>query len=383
MFSAVLFCQDRVAARTIEQAAQASRDVCIYKTLHVYPSPYELAPLVTSLRPDVVFVDLYDMAEAHVLVRTIRVVCPEAAVIGFSEVCDARLEREAREAGVAEILSPPVTEQRFQQVMQRALNKARPPVQNNLLAFLPAKAGSGSTTVALNLAGCLVQDLEQSVLLVEADLRSGPISILLKFSAEHSIVDALQMASVLDGTLWNRVVVQAQGLDVLPGGRLHEGKLVSWSGYRQLLEFVQSRYDNLVVDLPEVVHDATVEVVRRARHVFIVTTPELPHLVLARQRRQELAERGVPIERVGFVLNRWAKGDVKMEYVEQLPDSRVAAVFPNDYHCVRRAIQEGRLVGRKSELGRAFSLFAARVVGVIPKVRPEASSPVADSVIPG
>lgn len=383
MFSAVLFCQDRVAARAIEQAAQASRDICIYKTLNVYPSPYELAPLVTSLHPDVVFVDLCDMAEAHVLVRTVRVVCPEAAVIGFAEVCGDGLEREARDAGVVEILSSPVSEQKFQQVLQQALSKARPRLRENLLAFLPAKAGSGSTTVTLNVAGCLAQDLERSVLVVEADLHSGPISILLKFAAEHSIVDALQMASVLDGTLWSRVVVKAQGLDVLPGGRLKEGKVVSWSGYHQLLQFAQSRYSAVVVDLPELIHDASVEIVRRARHVFIVTTPELPHLVLARQRRQELVERGVPIERLGFVLNRWAKGDVKMEYVEQFLDSRVAAVFPNDYHCVRRAIQEGRLVGRKSELGRAFSAFASRLAGVSPKVQTKTSSPILNSLIPG
>jgi pilus assembly protein CpaE len=253
------------------------------------------------------------------------------------------------------------------------VRKARPDLQDNLLAFLPAKAGSGATTVALNVAGALAKDSEQKVLVIDADVHSGLISILLKVQAEYSLMNALENAAMLDGTLWSRIVAQAHSLDLLLSPKPSKPAMISWSKYHQLLQFVSDRYDHIVVDLPEVVNDATVEIVRRARRVFIVTTPELPALVLARQRCMMLKGRGIPPQRIGIVVNRWRKDEIEIAEIERFLEEPVSGVFQNDYQCVRRAIQEGRLVGPKSELGRAFAGFARAIAsgGPVPPERPE------------
>lgn len=373
MFSAMLFAQNRVVAKTIEWIALESQDVCIYKTMHAFPAPYELTRLMSTFKPDVAFVELNPLEEALALTRAVRLLASHTAVIGY--VCDApdpELEK-AHDAGVIEILPLPLSLEGLQGAMDRAMQKARPELQDNLLAFLPAKAGSGATTVALNLAGCVARDSDQKVLVIDADLHSGLVSVLLKVQAEYSILHALDNAAILDGTLWSRIVSQAHGLDLLPTPKPNRSALISWSKYHQLLTFVRGRYDEVVVDLPEVVNDATVEIVRRARRVFVVTTPELPSLVLARQRCLVLKERGIPDQRVGIVVNRWKKDEIAVLEIERFLEKPVAAVFQNDYQCVRRAIQEGRLVGPKSELGRAFAAFARKLTTPGPAVeRPPA-----------
>jgi pilus assembly protein CpaE len=367
MFSAMLFAQDRVGSKTIERIALESRDICIYKTMHVFPTSYVLTRLMNTFKPDLIFVELSPLEDALVLARTARVLARHTAVIGYLwKAPDPEVER-ACDAGVLEILPSPLTREGLQGAVERAVSKARPELQDNLLAFMPAKAGSGATTVAIQVAGCLARDLDKKVLMIDADLHSGLVGVLLKVQAEYSIVHALENAAQLDGTLWGRIVTQAHGLDLLLTPQPIRPAAMSWGNYHQLLQFVRGRYDEVVVDLPEVVNDATGEIVRRAKRVFLVTTPELPALVLARQRCSMLEERGVPPHRVEIIVNRWKETEIAIQEIERLLQERVAAVFHNDYQCVRRAIQEGRLLGPKSVLGRAFAAFAGRLSGVTPQ----------------
>jgi len=372
MFSAVLFSSDRDAASLIEEAARASQEVCIYNALYAFPSSYELMRMLETFKPDIVFVEIGSNGEGSKLAQAARVIRGDAAIIGFSRYGEEAFV-EAGEGGIQEILCSPLTPEIFEQTLIRAMRQARPPLEENLLAFLPAKGGSGSTTIALNLAGCLANDLDQKVLVMEADLRSGLMSVLLKLQPERSILDALEHAGLLDGTLWSRIVTHAHGLDMLLSPRPKDSILVSWANYHRILQFAKARYDSIFVDLPEVVNEATAEIVRRAKKVFVVTTSELPALVLARQRRQELVDRGVSPDRVGFVLNRWTKRDTDREQLMKFLEAPLAAVFQNEYHSVRRAVQEGRLIGRKSELGRTLSAFASRLAG--PDAKPSKRSP--------
>ena len=361
MFSAMLFARDRVGSKAIEGIALESQEVCIYKTMHAFPSPYELTRLMNTFQPDVVFVELDPLDRALVLAREVRLLASQTAVIGYRwDRPNGELEK-VHESEVVEILPSPLTLPGLQATMERAMSKTRPEPQDNLLAFLPAKAGSGASTVAINLAGCLAQEVEKKVLVIDADLDSGLLSMLLKVRCEYSVLHALDNAALLDGTLWSRIVAQAYCLDLLAAPQPNRPAAVSWAKYHRLLQFVRSRYDAVVADLPEVVNDASVEIVRRAKRVFVVTTPELPSLVLARQRCLMLKERGVPAQRVGIIVNRWKKDEIEIPEIERFLEGSVAAVFHNDYQCVRRAIQEGKLVGPKSELGRAFAGFAQKL----------------------
>ena len=126
-----------------------------------------------------------------------------------------------------------------------------------------------------------------------------------------------------------------------------------------------------MVDLPEVVNDATVEIVRRAKETYIVATPELPSLVLANQRRKELIKRRILDERIGVILNRWQKTEINIQDIEEFLNRPVSFVLPNDYHSVRRAVQEGRLIGKRSELGRSLSTFAGTLTPTaVPETAP-------------
>jgi len=384
MFSAVLCGYERNESRAIEQLAVESRHVCIYKFMSKLPSTYELTVLLNTFSPDIFFLELKQWESALLLSRQVRVIRQETAIIGFGAKLEEGKAREAADAGIVEVLPPEPSREQFQRSVSQAMERCRIVMPDNLVAFLPAKAGSGSTTVAMNVAGCLARNLEQKVLFVEADVRSGLVSVLLKLPAEHTILDALDNAGWLDGTLWDRIVVKAHDLDLLVTLRPKSATVVPWSNYHQLLQFVQPRYHTVVVDLPELVNDATVEIVRRARRTFVVCTTELPSLVLARHRCAELKSKGIPADRISIILNRWNQQELTVNDMEQFFDVPISAHFQNDYHCVRRAIVEGRLVGLKSGLGKSFVAFARQLASAPPLPPPQNGGlAFLQSIIPG
>jgi Flp pilus assembly CpaE family ATPase len=118
------------------------------------------------------------------------------------------------------------------------------------------------------------------------------------------------------------------------------------------------------VDMPELVNVATAELVKAARSVCIVCTPEIPSLMLATQRRAEIAACGIPKENLHIVLNWWERGDLPMADVEKILGQPVFAVLPNDYKQVKRALLESRLISPDSSFAKACAKLGRKLNGL-------------------
>jgi len=200
------------------------------------------------------------------------------------------------------------------------------------------------------------------VLLIEGDLHSGVVSVLLNNKHGRSVLDALENSGELDYSRWMQYVARVHDVDFLLADPTKKG-LPSWTNYHHLLDFAASRYDHILVDLPEVVNDGTVETVQRAKRVFVVCTPEPPSLALAPQRCQELRGRGIPAEKIGILLNRWHKGEITASQLEELIKYPVSAVFRNDYGSVSRAARAHAFVKPGVKLGESYAAFARMLAG--------------------
>ena len=115
------------------------------------------------------------------------------------------------------------------------------------------------------------------------------------------------------------------------------------------MRFAVPKYDLVLVDLPEVINSATAEIVRRARAVYVVSTPEFASLTLSKQRCQELEHWGVDRGRVQALLNRGHKTDIGPEEAERILGCPVAMTFPNDYKTVRRSTTDAKSIDKRSE----------------------------------
>ncbi len=369
MYSAMLFGRDPVVSQTIERLARESGEVSIDKSTYSPVTPNELARMLQVFHPDLVFLELDPLEDALVLAKMVREMSSHTAIIGFhGEKPLAADLRPVAASAVEHVLPSPPTREGLWTCVELALRRMPPAIHDGLLALMPAKAGSGASTVAVHLAGSLARDCGSRVLLLDADLHSGILAMLLGIRPQYATVQALEHSRELDTTLWSKVVTPVHGFDVLATARPGPPGGASWSQYRRLLKFALPSYDAVMVDLPEVINDATEEVVRRAGRILLVTTPELPALALAGQRCQALRERGVSSERIHVIVNRWRR-ELEISQIEDLVGAPVYFALPSDYPAVCQATQEGRPLTARSELGQSFQALAQRLTGRAPAQR--------------
>jgi pilus assembly protein CpaE len=366
-----------VTADVIDQVDRycgQSADTYVCKTLDSYPHLHEVARLVNTYTPDVVFLQLWAPEENGVgpdhvrkVVEEIRMARPETSLIGLLPNADAPGLRIAAELGVLEILIQPYQHEEFRATIFRALDRSAGAVKGSVYSFLPAKSGNGATVTALNVAGSLARDYYRRVLLVEADLCSGPIAVMLKIQSDQSIVDALESSNQLTDLNWSRMVSKVNGLDVLAASGSKLAGQVSPFSYFRVLSFAQQHYDDVIVDFPGVVDEAADPLLSHSKAIYLVCTPELTSMALARRRLHHLELRGILDAALGVVLNRYDQDDSPpKEQIDELIGHQIAVQLPNDYQAIRQAIESGGFVDTGTALGKAYTDFAARLVGLEP-----------------
>ncbi len=357
MFRTVVLAPDLEFGKAVERLALESRQLFIAKTMNELPgNGYELHRLIGNYDPEIALLEITTAEAGLRLAEQLRSVAPKLAILALGGPIGASLERQFHEAGVA-LLNGAFSHRQFQLAVKEAIHAARGGAAGPLFAFLPAKAGSGATTVAFNIATGMAQTLVKKVFLLEADLHSGVIATLLDVKPKLPLIDALENSANLDYSSWTSYVVTAHSTDFLLADRVKKTPLPTWVQYHQLLRFAAGRYDAVVVDLPEVVNEATEEIVQLAQFTFVVCTPELTSLKLAEQRLQELKARAAPPDRLRLILNRWHKSDMGPDEVSAMLGHPVAAVFKNDYRSISKAIASSHPVAAATELGRSFTEF--------------------------
>ena len=364
MFRTVVLAPDQEFGKAVERLALESRHLMVNKTISGFPeNGYDVGRVISSFSPEIVLVENTGVDVTLKVSEKLRAYAPEVAVLALGGQVSMDAEQQFEAIG-ASLLNGAFSPRQFIDSIQKAIHRARQNSLGRLFAFLPGKAGSGATTVAFNVGAAIAAGLEKKVFVLEADLHSGVMSTFLDTKPKVPLIDVLQNADSLDYSSWLNAIVSSNSTDFLLADRIKKAPLPSWMHYHQLLQFASQRYDAMIVDLPEVVNEATEEIVQYAQWTFVVCTPELASLKLAEQRLQELQAHGALPERLRVVVNRWHKSDMKPEEVTSLLGYPVSFVIKNDYRAISRAIASGRPVGPDSELGRCFLDFATKLVGV-------------------
>jgi pilus assembly protein CpaE len=349
--------------RAMSESLVETGQVFVKRVLEVPPTAYELMRLLNTIEPDLYLVDLDDGESTFETVGRIRERSKSTAIIAFGDR-NHRAVETAVMAGVDAVIPFPVELPALMAAIDEAIHEKKGSPIENLYAFLPAKAGSGTSTIVVNTAARLAGDMGRKTLVIEGDLRSGVMDIMLGANRTGGIQHALERAGEMDSFEWENHLIRANGAEFLLTARDGGKAMPAWHHYHLLLNFAKPRYQMILVDLPELVNPATMEIVRRAAATFIVCTPELAPLRLAKLRCEETAAWGAPKDRIHVLLNRSHPGELGAEDLEKLIGHGVAGVFPNDYRTLREAMSEGAIPSLKSPFGRSILEFARHLTGV-------------------
>lgn len=357
VFSTVILAESELAARQLHDLARSSGVLEIIKSITPMPTGYILARLIGTFEPAVVLVDLQSGSVAFEVGAEIRQRIPKTVVFGMN--AHPGHIAMAQQAGYSALLPPGASGDDVRIELREALHRILGGVEQNLYSFIPSKAGSGASTIVFNTACAIARDRSRRVLVIDGDLRSGVQALLLNATPQGTVENLLTQAQAIDTFLWDSCIYRAHGVDFLLSGRRLDLPLPAWEHWFQVINFAKDRYDVILVDLPEVVNDATVEIVRRSRMVFTVATTEVLSLKLTQQRLMELRRWEIAEERIALMVNRHHPND---PVAKELADALGRPVFksiPNNYPVFRTAVLEGAPVLPVSKPGKVFSELAA------------------------
>ena len=368
MLRTIIIGPDAKQAQQLERAVSAlANEVNVSRVLTSYPDENELVRNLRAHAPEVVFISFeHGESAAAVIARTLQE-AEGVQFVAFHKVCDAMTLREIMRSGVRELVAEPFELSALVESLRnvKSLVEQKPPVygaKGRIYSFLPAKAGSGATTLALNLSGAISRLEKTRVLLSDLDLSSGILRFLLKIRNEHAIMEAVEHLQELDENLWHQLVTTIGKLDVMHSGPMNPNVRVDPAQVHDLDQFWLRNYDVVCVDLSGNLERYSLEIIRDSQQVFLVCTAEVPSLHLTREKLAFLKTLDLD-SRVSVVLNRVSKQSLLTpQQVQDVLGVPVMHSFVNDYLAVNRATTSGDFVDPKSKLGKQFEDLAASLM---------------------
>ena len=368
MLRTVIIGPDAKQGQQLVKALSAlANELSVGRVLLDYPDDGELIRTLRTHAPEVIFLSFERSDLAIKIVERVAQEVEGVQFVAYHQDCDATTLREIMRAGVRELVAEPFELSALVESLRnvKTLVEQRPPLytaKGRIYSFLPSKAGSGATTMALNLSGALARVPNTKVLLSDLDLSSGILRFLLKIRNEHAIMEVLDHLHELDENLWQQLVTTVAKLDVLHSGPMNPNVRVEPSQVHDVAQFWLRNYDVVCVDLSGNLERYSLEILRDSQQVFLVCTPEVPSLHLTREKLAFLKTLDLD-SRVAIVLNRVSKQSLLTpQQVQDVLGVPVMHNFINDYQAVNTATRAGEFVDPKSKLGMQFTDLAASLL---------------------
>ncbi|NOT27191.1 MAG: AAA family ATPase [Acidobacteria bacterium] len=318
-----------------------------------------------SLAPHVLVVDARGRDHLPPGLSAFRRQHPSTGAVLVVSSLDPRLMLEAMRAGVGECVTEPLTPQALDAAVRRVLTNTTE-AAGQVFAFVGAKGGVGTTTMAVNTAAALGRIAKGEVLLIDMHLAHGDGAVFLGVEPRFSVIDALENVHRMDESFFGGVVEKTDiGVHLLASSPRPRQVPIDAIKIRGLIDAASRMYRMSVLDVPR--SDMTMlDSLDTATSIVVVTSQEIAALRNAANMAETLRAR-YGTNRVKVAINRFHRESVIAHAdIERAVGGTVEHLIPSDYRSAIEALNAGRplAMDRESKLGMAFESFAKDLAGV-------------------
>jgi len=318
----------------------------------------EALQMAMQLKPDICLIDT-DLPVLNGFQATELIVLgsPETLVILVSSAEDPEQLRKAMRAGARDHLTWPIdptllveTIQKVYEVEEKrkspefvsAIDPSRLPLT---ISVTGAKGGIGKTTISVNMAISLLQEIKDRTVLVDLYTQFGDIAMMLNMTPKRTLVDLIPYLDELDADLLeDHMMVHDSGLKVLVGATAPQPlDMLSVHAIESVLNILKRTYRFIVIDVPPILHAGTLYVMSHSHIVILVANLfDLTTINDTKMLYEALSGTYVSKEKVKIVLNRVTKQNrLQTIDVERAIGQPVFAHIPNDGRLVPNSINQG------------------------------------------
>lgn len=350
----------------------------LLQTCSILATPLKLEEIATlahpgALQPDVVILDVREKNTVPASVGMLRRQHPSTGVVIVAAALEPALMLEAMRAGVTEFLTVPMTASDLHAAINRVTALGAVGSKGEVFAFVGAKGGVGTTTVAVNIATAMAQLEPGSTLLIDLHLAYGDAAVFLGTEPRYSVLDALENVQRLDKAFFSGLVGQSRsGLALLASSDRASTTPVDSASVRSLIEAASRHYAYVLLDVPRT--DVMLDALESSSRVIVVANQELATVRAATRLSASLRQR-YGRDRLSVVISRFdQQSDIAQSDVERVLGSPVAFTFPSNYRIALDALNAGRplVLDNHNKLAAALTGFAR---GLVETPEPPAATP--------
>lgn len=277
-----VFCEEQATAHVMQSAGQDRRASKAHIDVHLGGIPAAIQVYHQQQTPEVLIVETKKsrdevMAELGGLAQVCE---PTTKVLVVGHVNDVILYRELIKAGVAEYLVAPVSELQIIETVSSLFGDPEAEPLGRVIAFVGAKGGVGSSTIAHNIGWYISNTLDADTVITDLDMAFGTAGINFNSDGVQGIAEALGAKDRIDQVLIDRLLTKCTdklSLLLAPGSVDREVK-VEQSALESVLDTLRKSTPYLVVDVPNIWAPWSKHTLLHADDVVIVATPELASL---------------------------------------------------------------------------------------------------------
>jgi pilus assembly protein CpaE len=318
--------------------------------------------------PDICLVDFdKDRRTAAIIAERIHTALPETAVFAVSAQTQPEVILEAMRSGCGEYLVKPIDREQLIKAVARIGSRRRDKQEQSrgqVLAFMGAKGGCGTTTLVTQFGALLSSSLSRNTLLVDLHPDFGDAALYLKLTKTgFHLFDLLENTERLDDDfLQSFIMKHSSGLQLIPapeGSVAHRD--LAGGAISHALGFLRQRYDFILADLPPSLNAENLAVINDCDQLYLITVAEVSAIRNVVRQLEYFAEKDVPKDKIRVVLNRQDKKNVLSDaQIEKALQQKIYWRVPNHYPQVVKTIHEGDPIAQlsTSEVTRSLEAWA-------------------------
>jgi pilus assembly protein CpaE len=236
-------------------------------------------------------------------------------------------------------------------------------------AFLGAKGGAGTTTVAVNCGVELARLTKRPTVVVDLKTCLGEVALFLGVRPRFTVLDAIENLHRLDKDFLKELVAKHKsGLDILAASEQFDRPNAQDAGaIEELLRVLTKTYDYVVIDCGNMINSTVAAALYAADTIFLVTNPDVPSIRNSQRLIERMRQLGAGSERIKILLNR-VSGEhlIAPKQIETALGYGIHHTFSSDYRTVSTALNSGVPIAQAnhSGLSQEFGVFTRQMLGM-------------------
>jgi pilus assembly protein CpaE len=217
-------------------------------------------------------------AEIFAKLGELAEVCdPSTKVVIIGQVNDIILYRELIRQGVSEyIVRPNSPLQIIKTIADLYVDPSAPPI-GKTMAFVGARGGVGSSTIAHNVGWCAAEEFKSDTVILDLDLPFGTASLDFDQEASAGLLEALTSPERLDDVLLDRLLQKhTDRLSLFTAPSMLDRDFdLDDQAFETVLDVVRGTAPTIIVDMPHVWTSWSKRLLMTADEIVITATPDL------------------------------------------------------------------------------------------------------------